>query len=103
MRVSTINETLIKAILKSYQWSKEILSGTILISDIVKRENQTERYVSRILQLSFLSPKIISEIFEGRQSKYISLQKLKKIKELNWKRQDAKITLHNLLDIPDQI
>lgn len=82
------NKTLIKAIIKSYQWSKEILSGNVSISDIVKREKLTERYVSSILHLSFLSPKIVIGIFEGKQTNYISLQKVKTIKNLNWNDQE---------------
>lgn len=81
------NKNLIKVILKSQKWSSEVMGGGT-VSDIVKRENVSDRYVHRLLNMSFLSPKITTAILEGTQPSDLTIDKLEALKTYNWKEQE---------------
>lgn len=53
-----------------------------------KRDKVCVQYVRRILNLSFLSPKIIRAILNGIQSADCTLKKLLSIKSSNWQEQE---------------
>ena len=79
---SNINPQLVRAVAKSYYLHNQILSGT-QVKDVAD-----STYLKRVLELRFLSPKIIDSILNGTQPKDISLQKLFTIKTLNWQEQE---------------
>src|SRR5713101_2959290 len=65
---SQMNEdaSLIAAIARGTCWFEELTSGRASsISDIASRENVTDSYVSRLLNLALLSPTIIHQVLDG--------------------------------------
>ncbi len=53
---------------KGHQWFDELMSGSSkTVKQIAQREGVTDRYVSRMLPLAFLSPEIVTSIVNGTQ------------------------------------
>ena len=90
-----INEALIKAIVKSFYWHKLLLEGKVKnTKDIQKLENLKDNsYIKQVLNLRFLSPRIIEAILNGTQPRELTVTKLFNIKTLNWKEQEELIML----------
>ena len=84
---------LIKILNQAYTWHQEILDGKTN-QEIANREKVCVQYVRRILNLSFLSPKIVRSILNGTQPADCTLQKLLSIKSSNWQEQ-TKFLLNN--------
>jgi hypothetical protein len=58
--------SLIAAIARGTCWFEELTSGKASsISDIASRENVTDSYVSRLLNLALLSPTIVHQVLDG--------------------------------------
>ena len=87
------NTELIKILNQAYTWHQEILDGKTT-QEIANREKVCVQYVRRILNLSFLSPKIVRSILNGTQPADCTLQKLLSIKSSNWQEQ-TKFLLNN--------
>lgn len=81
---------MIKAIVRSFYWQNLFLSGNIKnTKDIQKLENlKDDSYIKQILNLRFLSPKIIDLILNGIQPRDLTVSKLFDIKTLNWRQQE---------------
>jgi len=59
--------SLITAIARGTCWFEDLTSGKASsISEIASRENVTDSYVSRLLNLALLSPTIVHQVLEGR-------------------------------------
>lgn len=82
------NTELIKILNQAYKWHQEIINGAST-QDIAKRDKVCVQYVRRILNLSFLSPKIVRAILNGTQPADCTLKKLLSIKSSNWQEQEA--------------
>ena len=81
------NTELIKILNQAYTWHQEIINGAST-RDIAKRDKVCVQYVRRILNLSFLSPKIVQAILNGTQPGDCTLKKLLSIKSSNWQEQE---------------
>ena len=58
--------SLIAAIARGTCWFEELTSGKASsISNIANRENVTDSYVSRLLNLALLSPTIVHQVLDG--------------------------------------
>ncbi len=88
-----INPFLVKIIAKSYYWNKLIYEGKARHSkDIQKIENLTDKdYIKEALRLRILSPRIIEAILNGYQPADLTVQKLLKIKALDWQEQERQL------------
>ena len=93
--VPRINETLVKAIVKSFYWHNLLLEGKVRNTrDIQKLENMKDNsYIKQILNLRFLSPRITEAILNGTQPRELTVTKLFNIKTLNWNEQEKLIML----------
>ena len=80
------NKQLINVVLKAYKWHKRLLEGDTLKS-ISQEEQLSARYILKILQISFINPKIIVQILDGKQPKDLTLKKLKTLARNNFKEQ----------------
>ena len=85
------NTELIKILNQAYTWHQEIINGAST-RDIAKRDKVCVQYVRRILNLSFLSPKIVRAILNGTQPGDCTLKKLLSIKSSNWQEQEQLFT-----------
>ena len=81
------NIELIKILNQAYTWHQNVISGTST-QDIAKRDKVCVQYVRRIINLSFLSPKIVRSILNGTQPADCTLKKLLSIKSSNWQEQE---------------
>ena len=85
-----INPFLVKIIIKSYYWNKLILDGIFQsAADICRMEKIIDYdYIKDALSLRILSPKIVESILYGTQPTDWTIQKLLKIKTLDWQEQE---------------
>lgn len=59
---------LLKAVARARLWFDELATGKVTsVADIVKREGLDQGYVSRLLKLAFLPPKVVESIVAGTQ------------------------------------
>ena len=84
-----INSILVKAIVKSYLWNKQLLSGEVKNgAEIQQRENlKFYAYVANILDLRFLAPDIVESILNGIQPRDLTIKDLFNVKTLDWDKQ----------------
>lgn len=80
------NTELIKILNQAYIWHQDVISGASTQA-IGKRDNVCVQYVRRILNLSFLSPKIVRSILNGAQPADCTLKKLLSIRTPDWQEQ----------------
>lgn len=81
------NTELIKILNQAYTWHQDVINGAST-QNIAKRDKVCVQYVRRILNLSFLSPKIVRSILNGTQPADCTLKKLLSIKSSNWQGQE---------------
>ena len=84
------NTELIKILNQAYTWHQDILDGKTT-QEIANRDKVCVQYVRRILNLSFLSPKIVRAILNGTQPADCTLKKLLSIKTSDWCKQEDTI------------
>lgn len=78
---------LTKILAQSFKWHQDILNGASA-KQIAKQDKVSYQYIVRLLNLSFLSPRIIRAILNGIQPADCTLKKLLSIKTLNWHEQE---------------
>ena len=67
---------MINALAKAYKWQKQMDKYGLNITQLAGKENISDRYISRILKLNYLSPDIATSILEGKQPKDLRLEDL---------------------------
>ena len=71
------DHALIKALGRAHRWRGALLSGRARsLDDIAARQRCTNRYVRRVLNLSFLAPDIVDAILAGTQPRSMTVQTL---------------------------
>ncbi len=89
-REAIIDNSMIKVLARAYHWQRMLLEGThSSIDDLARSEKITPSFVSRVLRLSYLSPKIVEAILNGKHSAHLTLKDLMKPFPLEWDRQVA--------------
>ena len=84
----TLNVPLITSIAKAWLWQDQLESGKYKSIDEIAAANNVDRtHVSRILQLTSLSPTIVEQILEGKEPDGMSLRQLRKGIPLLWSEQ----------------
>ncbi len=84
-----LNDQLVKAIAKSYYWHNLLISEEAKNNiDIQKMENlRSKTYIKYILKLRFLAADIVEKILNGTQPRDLTINKLFKIRTLDWEEQ----------------
>ena len=84
-----VDLTLVKALGRAWQWRRDLERGRVRsVTEIARRDDCTERYVSRLLPIAYLAPDIIEAILEGRQPVGLTLAKICRIDiPLDWRDQ----------------
>ena len=85
-----VDASLIKAIVRARGWFDDLASGRFRsLEEIGKANNVSDRYVSALLSLAFLSPEIVSQALDGTQDVRLTTQALVKNLDLPlaWKTQ----------------
>lgn len=84
------DKQLIKLIIKAYEWHNDILNGKT-IKEISQKESVSARYILRVLQISFINPKIIKQIIDGKQTRNLTRSKLESLTKLGIEEQEKAI------------
>jgi DNA invertase Pin-like site-specific DNA recombinase len=72
-----IDPALLKAVARAHCWLDDLLSGRVAsMAAIGEREGVSKRYVSRVIRLGLLAPKIVEMIAEGAQAPELTAQSL---------------------------
>jgi len=86
--LKALNVPLITSIAKAWLWQDQLESGKYKSIDEIAAANNVDRtHVSRILQLTSLSPTIVEQILEGKEPEGMSLRQLRKGIPLLWSEQ----------------
>ena len=66
-----------EAACRAFRWQRLLQDGAFCsIGDLARAEKINPSYVSRVLRLAFLSPKVIEKIMEGKQPAHLTLTDL---------------------------
>lgn len=84
------DKQLIKLIIKAYEWHNDILNGKT-IKEISQKESVSARYILRLLQISFINPKIMKKIIDGKQARNLTRSKLESLTKLGIEEQEKAI------------
>lgn len=84
------DKQLIKLIIKAYEWHNDILNGKT-IKEISQKESVSIRYILRLLQISFINPKIMKKIIDGKQARNLTRSKLESLTKLGIEEQEKAI------------
>jgi hypothetical protein len=86
---ATIDNSMIKAIARGFRWNRLLHEGTYAtLDDIAVGEKICPSYVSRILRLAFLSPRVVQAILDGRQPAHLTMKDLMRPFPLEWREQE---------------
>lgn len=84
----TPDQALIKLLLKAREWWARLADGKTDMATIARDEGINDSYVSRVVRLNFLAPKLIEDILAGNQPAMLSAAKLKAADlPVEWNRQ----------------
>ncbi len=82
------DSSLLKALGRAIVWRDKLESGEVAsINAIARDEKMTGRYVSRILQLAYLSPEIVESILAGTQPPDFTVERLRGSIPISWQDQ----------------
>jgi hypothetical protein len=88
-REATIDNTMIKVIARGFRWQRLLNEGLYAtIEDLAAAEKINPSYISRVMRLSYLSPKIVEAILEGNGPAELSMKHLMKPFPMDWKKQN---------------
>ncbi len=89
-----IDNAMVKAIARGFRWRRLLETGVhVTIEDIATVEQINPSYVSRILRLTLLAPRIVETILDGRQPPHVTLAVLMKPFPAEWERQPIALRL----------
>ena len=92
-----IDLPLLKAVARARRWSLDLLEGRIpSLGELSRRENVDRRSMRRLIQLGFLSPRIVEAMVEGRQPPEMSIVALTRRIKLapRWSTQEQALGIH---------
>jgi DNA invertase Pin-like site-specific DNA recombinase len=89
--------SLVKAIARAQDWVRAIVAGESKDQRAIAAAiGVNEQYVSHMIAVAFLAPRIVEEIAIGRELSKMSLPSLLKISSLSWNEQYEKLSDHQL-------
>ena len=83
---------ILRALGRAWAWRRKLESGeAATIHDIAVAENVTDRFVSRMMRLAYLSPDVLERLLLWREPPALSLTDLIKASYLPWAEQMARV------------
>ena len=71
------DNTLIKALARAFRWKRMLESGEFTtIGDLASKEGIAPSYVTRVMRMTLLAPKLVEAIVEGGHGPEVTLAKL---------------------------
>lgn len=90
---SCIDNTLLKALARAFRWQRMLEDGTYeTLLELAKAEKINPSYVSRVLRLTALAPKIVEAILDGIQVPELTLARLLERFPVDWIEQTVTLT-----------
>ena len=94
-RGATIDNSMVKLIVRGFRWQRMLYEGKFTsIEDLSAAEKINPSYVSRVLRLAFLSPKVVQAIMDGKQPAWLTMKDLLRPHPNDWSEQE-KVLLCN--------
>lgn len=91
-REATIDNTMIKVIARGFRWQRLLYDGTYsTIEDLAAAEKINPSYVSRILRLAYLSPRVVQAILDGSHPAWLTMKDLLEPFPTDWRQQEQKL------------
>ena len=88
-REATIDNTMIKVIARGFRWQRLLYDGTYAtIEDLAAAEKINPSYVSRILRLAYLSPRVVQAILDGSHPAWLTMKDLLRPLPSDWAEQE---------------
>ena len=87
---------LIKLLSLARTWWEELAEGKVRAAELASREQVTKSYVSRVVRLNFLAPRIVEAILAGGQPDALNAKTLLGLHDLplSWSEQKRRLHLH---------
>lgn len=83
---------ILRALGRAWSWRRKLETGeAATIHDIARDEKVTDRFVSRMMRLAYLSPEVLERLVVWRLRPSISLSDLVKVSYLPWADQMARV------------
>ncbi len=91
---SRCDPTLLKAIARGRAWFEELATGRARsLGQLAERDGITRRYIRRLVDLAFLSPRLVEAILQGRQPVELTATRLTELDlPLDWAEQHRLLT-----------
>lgn len=87
-RGATIDNSMVKLIVRGFRWQRMLYEGKFTsIEDLSEAEKINPSYVSRVLRLSYLSPKIVEAILDGKGPARLTMKDLMEPFPMDWQKQ----------------
>lgn len=76
---------ILRAIGRAWSWRRKLESGQFsTIHEIAKAEGVTDRYISRMMRLAYLSPKILEKLVVKKEQLEFSMKQLIDLASIVW-------------------
>ena len=83
---------LLRAIGRAWDWRRRLERGDVnTIADLAREEGISDRYVSRVIRLAWLSPSVLERLVLRREPTVLSIFDLCGVAELPWVEQPEKV------------
>ena len=86
---SRCDPALIKAVVRGRAWFEELATGRVRsLEELAKRDGISRRYIRRLVDLAFMSPRLVDAILQGRQPVALTATRLSEFElPLDWAEQ----------------
>ena len=86
------DNTLVKALARAFRWKKMLESGEFAtIAELAEQEGIATSYLTRVLRLTLLAPKIVEAIMDGSQGPEVTLARVLEPFAVQWAEQRASL------------
>ena len=83
---------LLRAIGRAWKWRRRLERGDVnTIADLAREEAISDRYVSRVIRLAWLSPSVLERLVLRREPTVLSIFDLCGVAELPWVEQPGRV------------
>ncbi|KUP90585.1 hypothetical protein [Tritonibacter horizontis] len=83
---------LLRAIGRAWDWRRRLEHGDVnTIADLAREEAISDRYVSRVIRLAWLSPSVLERLVLRREPTVLSIFDLCGVAELPWVEQPGRV------------
>jgi hypothetical protein len=88
---------MVKVIARAFRWQRLLYNGAYAtIEDLAIAEKINPSYISRVLRLAFLSPKVVQAILDGKQPAWLSMKDLLRPHPNNWPEQERVLLCNSI-------